>query len=118
MSETRNHYPGHLPLAPGRAVALEPRACGTMQVSAGALVVADKLLGPGDKVQLWRGDSVQVVNIAHQTTAFYAWEACAEPPGAAQRMRRAFDRARNVFNRRPHSQLAACGDAGWCVRPS
>ena len=116
MSQTRSHYPGHLPLAPGRAVALEPRTCGTMQVGAGALVVGDKLLGPGDKLRLWRGDSVQVVNIAHRTTAFFAWDACAEQPGAMERFRRAFGRVRSLLNRRTHAGLEACGGAGWCVR--
>ena len=115
MSEARNHYPGHLPLAPGRAVSLEPRTCGTMQVGAGALVVGDKLLGPGDKLQLWRGDSVQVVNIAHRTTAFFAWDACAEQPTRLARLKHAVKSVSRAVRGHKHPELTACGQATWCV---
>ena len=115
MEQSKNHFPGHLPLAPGRAVALEPRTCGTMQVGAGALVVGDKLLGPGDKLQLWRGDSVQVVNIAHRTTAFFAWDACAQQPAPMARLRHAFKAAARALAGYKHPELKSCGQAGWCV---
>jgi hypothetical protein len=116
MSQASSHYPGHLPLAAGRSVSLEPRTCGVMQVGAGAVVVGDRLLGPGDKLRLRRGDTVQVVNIARRTTAFFAWDACAEQPSLADRVRHVLARARRTLSGDSRTELAACGDGGWCVR--
>jgi hypothetical protein len=111
----RSWYPGFLPLAAGRSVSLEPRDCGVLKVGRGRLAVADRLLGPGEKLQLWRGDSVSVSNVADKTTAFFSWDACAQQPSAADRLRHVLARARRLLKKETQPKLAECGGT-WCVR--
>jgi hypothetical protein len=116
MTEKKTWFPGHFPLAAGRTLSLEPRTCGVMQVAAGRLVVADKLLAPGDKLRLWRGDAVDVANVAHTSTAFFAWDACDEQPSVLERVRQAFARLGSIVRRDAKPGLASCGDAAWCLK--
>ncbi|MEJ6022275.1 hypothetical protein [Ramlibacter sp. PS4R-6] len=112
----RSWYPGYLPLAAGGTVSLEPRDCGVLKVGRGKLSVADRLLGPGEELNLWRGEAVQVVNVAHRTTAFFAWDACPQQPTLRQRARRALARLGRFVKGNRHAQLASCGSGSWCVR--
>jgi hypothetical protein len=112
----RSWYPGFLPLAAGRSVSLAPRDCGVLKVGRGKLAVAGRLLGPGEKLQLWRGDAVDVANVADRTTAFFSWDACLEQPSVADRLRHVLARVKHILKREGQPKLEECGDATWCVR--
>jgi hypothetical protein len=116
MSEATRSYPGHLPLAAGRTVSLEPRHCGVLKVGAGRIAVGDTLLVAGDTLRLWRGDAVDVANVMHTATAFFAWDACVDQPSLRERVRLAISGLLSAASRPAVPKLAACGEARWCAK--
>ena len=88
MNHAADRLAGHFPLAPGKSVSLEPRACGKLRVGAGTLALDGRLLQPGEQLTLWRGDSVQLANAQRSGTAHFAWDVCEEQPSLFERLRR------------------------------
>lgn len=112
---TPTWLPGHLPLASGKSVGLEPRICGELKIGAGRVRIGTREFGPGAHVRLWRGDRVELANRA-EATALFAWDVCESQPSRMERVRRRLQRiVRSVTRRARPPQLARCGDA-WCLQ--
>ena len=92
MSQAQHAFPGHFPLAPGRSVSLEPRLCGKLRIAAGALALDGRPVAPGEKLTLWRGDKVQLLNPQGSAMGHFAWDVCQQQPSLIERMRRALRR--------------------------
>lgn len=116
MNDARTWLPGHLPLHAGRSVSLQPRVCGELKIGAGRIAVGEKLLGAGEKVRLWGGERVELVNVADSTTALYTWDWCAQQPSRGERVQRAMGRVMQALGLRPRPDLARCDEAAWCLR--
>ncbi|HUR90716.1 MAG TPA: hypothetical protein VMZ74_16645, partial [Ramlibacter sp.] len=116
VAPTHAAMPGHLPLAAHRSVMLQPRMCGELKVGAGRVSVNDKLLAAGDRIRLWAGDRVEVVNVT-RSGALYAWDLCSEQPSWRERLRRAASRMVQAVTLRKARSLQACSNEAWCLHP-
>jgi hypothetical protein len=116
MQQTAQWLPGHLPLAAGKSVGIEPRDCGELQVGAGRIHVGTRAIAPGERIRLWSGDRVELVNPGDRTAQF-TWDACASQPSRAQQLRRFGQRIARVLFRRSAPRLVACGDKASCFHP-
>jgi hypothetical protein len=115
MTDARTWLPGHLPLGAGRSVSLQPRVCGELKVGAGRIAIGDKLLGVGERVRLWAGERVELVNVADSATALYSWDWCDQQPSRVELVRRAFARAMRALGLRARPELQRCGQKAWCL---
>jgi hypothetical protein len=115
MEQATSWLPGHLPLAAGKSVGIEPRTCGELRAGAGRLQIGAQAVVPGERIRLWRGDRVELTN-AGDKTALFTWDACAVQPSRLERVRRWGHRIARALARR-RAQLASCQDNVSCFRP-
>lgn len=94
---------------------LQPRVCGELTVGAGSIAIGDRLLNAGDKLRLWAGQRVELVNVQDADTALYAWDWCAKQPARAEALKRRLIQILQAFGIGSRPELRECTKRSWCL---